>query len=147
MPHCWASRLKDKDVTDENVFFNRRKFLSGVSGLGISTALANPVLAKDGLEPNSWEDITSYNNFYEFGTRKDDPKRFAGALTTRPWSLEITGLVDRPGFYDFEDILKRWLMYAGFKVDICCNGSKCGVFNVIGGFICFSALFFVVFWD
>ena len=107
MPHRWASRLKDKDVTDENVFFNRRKFLSGISGLGISTALANPTLAKDGLEPNSWEDITSYNNFYEFGTRKDDPKRFAGALTTRPWSLEITGLVDRPGFYDFEDILKK----------------------------------------
>jgi sulfoxide reductase catalytic subunit YedY len=56
-------------------------------------------------EPNTWEEITSYNNFYEFGTSKEDPKRYAGQLTTDPWSVQIDGLVDRPGTYDFADII------------------------------------------
>ena len=107
MAHRWTPDLKAKNVTDEALFLNRRKLLAGIAGTGLGTALAPPALASEELEPNSWEDITSYNNFYEFGTRKDDPKRYAGALTTKPWSVQITGLVDRPGVYDFEDIMKK----------------------------------------
>ena len=107
MAHRWTPDLKAKDVTDEALFLNRRKLLAGIAGTGLGTALAPPALASEELEPNSWDDITSYNNFYEFGTRKDDPKRYAGALTTKPWSVQITGLVDRPGVYDFEDIMKK----------------------------------------
>ena len=81
--------------------------LAGLSGAGLITAVGLPAAASEGLEPNSWEDITSYNNFFEFGTSKDDPKRYAGSLTTKPWSLEISGRVDRPGAYNFEDILKK----------------------------------------
>lgn len=47
-------------------------------------------------KPNSFEEITNYNNFYEFGFGKEDPARYAGALTIDPWSIEIGGLVDRP---------------------------------------------------
>ena len=107
MAHRWTPDLKAKDVTDEALFLNRRTLLAGIAGTGLGTALAPPALASVELEPNSWEDITSYNNFYEFGTRKDDPKRYAGALTTKPWSVQIAGLVERPGVYDFEDIMKK----------------------------------------
>ena len=107
MAHRWTPDLKAKDVTDEALFLNRRTLLAGIAGTGIGSVLAPPAMATEELEPNSWDDITSYNNFYEFGTRKDDPKRYAGALTTKPWSVQITGLVDRPGVYDFEDIMKK----------------------------------------
>ena len=59
------------------------------------------------LEPNEWDDITSYNNFYEFGTGKGDPAKHAHMLTTEPWSVKIDGMVDRPGDYAFEDIMKK----------------------------------------
>ena len=53
-----------------------------------------------------YSDATSYNNFYEFGTDKSDPKRYASTLTTEPWSVTIDGEVDKPGVYHLEDILK-----------------------------------------
>lgn len=56
--------------------------------------------------PNSFEDITTYNNFYEFGTGKGDPAEYAGALTVDPWSVVIDGLVDKPGTYDLADLVK-----------------------------------------
>jgi len=56
--------------------------------------------------PNTWEEITSYNNFYEFGTGKEDPAKHAHNLTTDPWAVQIDGMVDRPGSYDLADIMK-----------------------------------------
>ena len=52
-----------------------------------------------------YEDVTGYNNFYEFGTGKEDPARYAGSLVTRPWSVEVAGEVERPAVYDLDDLL------------------------------------------
>jgi sulfoxide reductase catalytic subunit YedY len=55
---------------------------------------------------NTFEEITSYNNFYEFGTGKDDPKRFAGRLKTNPWTVKIDGHCGKPADYHVEDLIK-----------------------------------------
>ena len=55
----------------------------------------------------SRKDITSYNNFYEFGTKKSDPAKYAHEMTTDPWSVKIDGLVGKPGTYPLDDILKN----------------------------------------
>ena len=60
----------------------------------------------DDLEPATFRDITTYNNFYEFGTGKSDPARHAGALTTEPWSVRVDGLVDTPRDWPLEALLE-----------------------------------------
>lgn len=99
------------DVTPRGVWMNRRALMAGMG----AAALAGPALgaieaAKSPLSttetPNTFEEITTYNNFYEFGTDKGDPAAYAGALTTDPWSIMIDGLVDRPGSYDLADVVK-----------------------------------------
>lgn len=110
MAHRWRSDLKQSEVTDEQIFVNRRHLLAGLAGIGLAGGLPSALSAAQRAEelvPNEWEDITSYNNYYEFGTGKSDPAKYAGALTTAPWSVEINGLVDRPAVYHLEDILQK----------------------------------------
>ena len=110
MGHRWRSDLKPSEVTDEQVFVNRRHLLAGLVGIGLAGGLASASSAAQRAEelvPNEWEDITNYNNYYEFGTGKSDPAKYAGALSTTPWSVEINGLVDRPAVYHLEDILQK----------------------------------------
>ncbi len=106
MAHRWKNDLSMQDATPRGVFLNRRQILAGAAGIGLGV-IAGPSAAATDLEPTSWEDITSYNNFYEFGTGKGDPAAYADALTTSPWSVTIDGLVDRPGEYDFKDIMSE----------------------------------------
>ena len=111
--------LKDKlrysDITPKQIFLNRRQILTGSSAVGISSLLPNSAYA-DALnytktnyavdaEITSKSDATSYNNFYEFGTGKNDPKNNASMMKISPWSVQINGLVDKPGDYDLDDIL------------------------------------------
>lgn len=106
MAYRWKNTLSDRDVTDEALWMNRRALIVGAgAGLGLA-GLGQGAQAED-LSLTSWDDITSYNNYYEFGTGKRDPARHAHKLTTKPWSVRIDGLVDRPGDYDFEDIMAR----------------------------------------
>ena len=110
MGHRWKSDLKQSEVTDEQIFVNRRHLLAGLAGIGLAGGLAsasNAAQSSEELVPNEWEDITNYNNYYEFGTGKSDPAKYAGALSTTPWSVEINGLVDRPAVYHLEDILQK----------------------------------------
>jgi len=107
MANRWKNTLRERDVTPEAGFLNRRQVMAGAAGLGLMGAAGGARADTGELEPNDWEDITSYNNYYEFGTDKGDPKRYADALTIEPWSVRIDGMVDRPGDYAFEDIMKR----------------------------------------
>lgn len=109
MAYRWKNTLTRDDVTPYDTYLNRRQMLAGLGGLGLgSIAGAGPALAaEEELTPNTWDEITGYNNFYEFGSGKTDPARYAGAMTTDPWSIQIDGLVDKPGTYDFADIMKQ----------------------------------------
>ena len=95
MARRWKNTLSPEDATPEAHYLNRRAILAGMAGMGL--AAAKPAQAStEELVPNPWEDITQYNNFYEFGTRKDDPFNNAHRLTTEPWSVTIDGLVEPP---------------------------------------------------
>ena len=106
---AFKSDLKYSDVTPEAVYLNRRQIMAGMGAAALGS-IAGPGLAagrySTDATPNSFEDITSYNNFYEFGTSKTDPAKYAGSLTTDPWSVKVDGLVDRPGNYDLADLIK-----------------------------------------
>lgn len=104
MAYRWMNKMTQADVTPKSAYLNRRQILAGSAGLG-AIGLVGPAAADDSLTPNSLEEITSYNNFYEFGTGKDDPALNAGALVTSPWSIKIDGMVDNPGEYALADLL------------------------------------------
>ncbi|MGB3247008.1 MAG: protein-methionine-sulfoxide reductase catalytic subunit MsrP [Sulfitobacter sp.] len=106
MANRWINTLKESDVTSEATFLNRRQLMAGAAaGIGLA-GIGSGVEAKEALEPNPIEDITQYNNYYEFGTGKSDPASNAHRLTIAPWTVKIDGMVDKPGDYAFEDIMK-----------------------------------------
>jgi methionine sulfoxide reductase catalytic subunit len=119
------------DITPRALFETRRALLqqlaTGAAGMGLATwaardaqaqmkgpgvlqALAASPSALAGAQtldkPTAYKDATGYNNFYEFGTDKTDPARRAHTLKTRPWTVEIEGLVKKPGRYGLEDLMK-----------------------------------------
>ncbi|GIW51539.1 MAG: protein-methionine-sulfoxide reductase catalytic subunit MsrP [Gemmatimonadales bacterium] len=115
--------IPSSEITDEKVYWNRRAFIRAAAGAGV-LALGAPVVnrlvaaaaggRRDGggqqgaLEDklNTYEEITTYNNFYEFGTGKGDPAKYAHTLRPRPWTVEVTGEVHRPRVYDIDELLK-----------------------------------------
>ena len=118
-----SPKIKPSEITPESVFLKRRSLLKAavVSGLlptvwqAADAAMIPPSgefsdLKKwpgsEGLKPNSYNDITTYNNYYEFGTGKGDPAQNAGSLVTKPWSVTVTGEAGKTGTYTLEDILK-----------------------------------------
>ncbi|KMN50661.1 protein-methionine-sulfoxide reductase catalytic subunit MsrP [Chromobacterium violaceum] len=102
------------EITSESVYFNRRQFMAGAAGLLLSAeTLAGLAAKKSPLsqlaandKPNSLKDITSYNNFYEFGTDKSDPAENAHTLRARPWSVLVDGEVAKPRRFSIEELLK-----------------------------------------
>ena len=109
----WTNDLTLADATPKATYLNRRQIMAAGAALAAG-GIAGPAAATLGAvasgfstdeTPNTFEEITSYNNFYEFGTGKEDPARHAHRLTTDPWPVRIDGLVDRPGLYSFEDLL------------------------------------------
>jgi len=107
-----APDIRSSAITPEPLYFGRRGFIAAAAAAALDLAgpaalraapRAAPRAADD--KPNSFEDITHYNNFYEFGTDKEDPAKNAGTLRTRPWKVEVSGLVEKPGHYDLDDLL------------------------------------------
>jgi sulfoxide reductase catalytic subunit YedY len=114
--------IKPSEITPEAAFHSRRAILSAAVALALSPCMAPParaaVLPSDGAladvsdwpgslsdAPNSYADISSYNNYYEFGTGKGDPARYAHTLKARPWSVQVTGEAAKLGTFTLEDIL------------------------------------------
>jgi sulfoxide reductase catalytic subunit YedY len=118
-----TDRILPSQITPEGVYFARRDLLTaGLAGAALATlglpearaagpsgatldARRNAALSI-GDKPNSWEDITTYNNFYEFGTGKEDPAVMARDFDPTPWSLTVDGECEVKGRFTLEDVLK-----------------------------------------
>lgn len=121
--------IKSSEITPESVYLNRRNFIRAglVAGTTSATALTyrffNPppptevvtagienvrpgLTAVTGETPNTFEEITNYNNFYEFSTEKSAVARKARDFVTRPWTVEVGGLVSKPRTFDIEELLR-----------------------------------------
>jgi methionine sulfoxide reductase catalytic subunit len=119
------------EITPREVYHSRREVLRRIAAVGAGTSLAAwaardafaqttrpgklaPLAAARGTVPGAltmerataYTDVTTYNNFYEFGTDKSDPAQHAGSLKTRPWSVSVEGEVRKPRSFDIEDLLK-----------------------------------------
>jgi sulfoxide reductase catalytic subunit YedY len=119
-----SSDIQSSEITDQASFVRRRDFMRTAAGLGLAGGLYGVGLWKpasvhaasklSGVKstysinetPTPLEAITSYNNYYEFGTDKSDPAAYAGKLKTRPWQVKIEGEVGKPRTYDIDDLLK-----------------------------------------
>ncbi len=112
---------RSSEITSESAWLNRRALMGAAAGAAL-LGTASPVSAEldaESLapldtvpgpfsiedEPHAFENITRYNNFYEFGTDKTDPARYADTLKTRPWKIAVDGLVNDPGTIGIEDLL------------------------------------------
>ncbi|MDC7708062.1 protein-methionine-sulfoxide reductase catalytic subunit MsrP [Vogesella indigofera] len=109
-----TDRLSEADITPQAVYLNRRQFMAGSAGLLLPvSAIAALPATKSPLStsepPNSRSDITSYNNYYEFGTGKDEPALYARRLKTRPWTVTVDGEVAKPRSFDIDSLLKMKL--------------------------------------
>ncbi|MFI5257740.1 MAG: protein-methionine-sulfoxide reductase catalytic subunit MsrP [Gemmatimonadales bacterium] len=123
--------VPSSEITPESVYLRRREFITRAGGIGLGLAglsllggaacdagEARTARTSEGevgnelpSEPdklNSYEDITSYNNYYEFGTDKTDPKDNAQQFRTRPWTVTVDGLVKRPATYSLDDLVKPY---------------------------------------
>ncbi len=112
--------IRSSEITDEKLFRQRRHLLQASAAAGVTGLIALPASAQGKPleqpvlksefstteELSSKETVTTYNNFYELGTDKGDPVRYADRLKTEPWSVTIDGECDKPGVYTLEDILK-----------------------------------------
>jgi sulfoxide reductase catalytic subunit YedY len=115
-----APDIKASEITDPKLYLNRRAFLAGAAALALAPppraaaappsgqplkATRNAAFSVDD-SLTKFQDITTYNNFYEFGVNKDDPARLAHTLRPRPWSVRVEGHVAKPRTFDIEDLLR-----------------------------------------
>jgi sulfoxide reductase catalytic subunit YedY len=103
-------KYKHSEITPELIYSKRRKFIKSI-GLGVgsvslsSIPFLNTAYSQNKTELTSYEDITSYNNYYEFGTGKGDPFKNSQEFVTKPWSVTIEGEVDNPITLSAEEII------------------------------------------
>ena len=112
----WLSEIRSSEITPRHTYLSRREIFTLGAGLVLSAGItasadAEELAAVKGAystdeKLTSLKDVTNYNNFYEFGTGKDDPAANAHTLTTKPWHVKIDGLVAKPADYALEDLIK-----------------------------------------
>ena len=125
-----APDIRTSDITPKAVYLRRREFIQAASGAAVAAAAAlappaarwasaqtgqklanvkkSPLSTTD--QPNRFEDITSYNNFYEFGTDKESPAQNSKRFKARPWKVAVEGLVAKPAVYDIDEFLKPYTL-------------------------------------
>jgi sulfoxide reductase catalytic subunit YedY len=121
-----APDIKPSEITAESVYLNRRELLAQAAASGLIASIAPSAFAAPTpagapaptlqfqrnakysvmQTPNTYEQITNYNNFYEFGVDKTDPAHYSGNFKPHPWSVEIAGEADKTGKFTLEDLLK-----------------------------------------
>jgi len=122
------SEIPSSEITPRETYMNRRAFMTGAAAMGVAAAVAgggiagmtrpsdveaaeklnlvgSPLSLRD-VPPTPYEYITHYNNFYESGVNKDDPAKYAGTLKTRPWTVQVEGLVKQKKTFDIDALLK-----------------------------------------
>lgn len=122
------STIKSFEITSERNYLNRRKFIQSSTLIGGSILSNNLFGANLPEKPfaelsdikssiystdekiNNFLDVTSYNNYYEFGLDKDDPYKNSKDFQSRPWSIEVTGEVEKTGIFNIEDFIKPYLL-------------------------------------
>ncbi len=113
-------KIHGSEITPYKIYLNRRKFIKSALILPLGLSWTKNLNAKhrevqnnftkyldknDKL--NTYEEITTYNNFYEFGSGKSDPFKFSKQFITKPWTIKVDGLVEKPGVINIEDLLKN----------------------------------------
>jgi sulfoxide reductase catalytic subunit YedY len=110
--------IPSSEITSREFFYARRKFMQMAGGAALAALLPHQVWAGDKLpsiknsrytvpeELTPLKDVTTYNNFYEFGTGKEDPAKNAISLKTRPWTVTVEGEVKKPKVFGIEELLK-----------------------------------------
>ena len=120
MPPRPSCDILPSEITPPEIYRERRRFMQGMGVLAASAALGGAPDAQAGTrlagvrssaytlddEKTPYKAVTTYNNFYEFGTDKSDPSDHAGSLKTRPWTVTVEGEASKPGVYDIDSLLK-----------------------------------------
>ena len=117
-----APDIRSSDITPERHHVSRREWIVAAGALGAAAmlparalgvarqqgpaAVGTPYGLQKDDKPTPWEDVTNYNNFYEFGTDKEDPAENSKQFVPRPWTVKVEGLVGKPGEYRLEDFVK-----------------------------------------
>jgi sulfoxide reductase catalytic subunit YedY len=122
-----TDNIRSSEITPEPLYYNRRAFIRTASavaaGFTLGPLIENPLQRLMAQEQDTWKpikkgpfdtderltpykDVTTYNNFYEFGTDKDDPSKNARQLRTKPWTVRVEGYVKKPAVYNLEDLLR-----------------------------------------
>ncbi|QXP82839.1 protein-methionine-sulfoxide reductase catalytic subunit MsrP [Methylococcus sp. Mc7] len=118
MRNACSPRITPSEITPRDVYYGRRRFMRSAAGAAAAALLPRWLSAgeklpgvrtgayvlPDALTP--FEDVTHYNNFYEFGTDKESPSRTAGSLQTRPWTVSVEGEVQKAKVFDVDELLK-----------------------------------------
>ena len=122
-----SADIPSSEITPEHLYHSRREFIRAATVGAVGLAAGGALLAGGEAEaaqvgadlpparksplsvtdkPHTWEQITNYNNFYEFGSDKSDPAQYSGSFKPRPWKVKVDGLVGKPAEYDIDDLIK-----------------------------------------